>query len=369
MQRTRGPPRTKKKRWALRAAGWHVVQRQRDGTGGLRWGGLWWGGLGSQERTHHAEKIQPRLLGAARDSAAAYVPEAALPCSCPAASPPPVFRSALADAPGVPPSPGPACVQGGDARPTSGPLGASKKDPEVRRRELLGGGGGGGASLAAALVQLCAERAGELIRSQHGSDVLVEVCRGGEGGLLESCLEGAGASLAGVHDALVASVAGGADATASAAPQQDSQQGGEEEPVLSHFFGSRALRRLVLASGDGGGSGAAAGAFAAKLWAGALRGRCRQWVGTHAEKVLAALAQCGEAATKAAARKELAPLVGGSLDEWAAKLTAKQPPAAAGKRQGKGKQQQQQHKQPHKQQREPSAEEGKQQPRKQRKKA
>lgn len=240
----------------------------------------------------------------------------------------------------------------------------------MRRRELLGGGGGG-ASLAAALVQLCAERAGELIRSQHGSDVLVEVCRGGEGGLLEGCLEGAGASLADVHDALVAAVACGADATAAAAPQQDGQQGRQEEPVLSHFFGSRALRRLVLASGDGGGSGAAAGAFAAKLWAGALRGHCRQWVGTHAEKVLAALAQCGEAATKAAARKELAPLVGGSLDEWAAKLTAKQPPAAAGNRQGKGKQQPQQQKQqqPHKQQREPSAEKGKQQPRKQRKKA
>lgn len=227
------------------------------------------------------------------------------------------------------------CLQGGGARPTSGPLGASKKDPEVRRRELLGGGGG--ASLAAALAQLCAQQAGRLIRSQHGSDVLAEVCRGGEGGLLEGCLEAAPTSLADVHDALVAAVAGGADA---ATASQQGSEGGEQEPVLSHFFGSRALRRLVLASGDGGGSGAAAGAFAAKLWAGALRGRCKQWVGTHAEKVLAALAQCGEAATRAAVRKELAPLVGGSLDDWAAKLTSKQPSAAAGKQQGKSKQQQ-----------------------------
>lgn len=233
---------------------------------------------------------------------------------------------------------------GGGARPTSGPLGGSKKDPEVRRRELLSGGGDG--SLAAALVALCAEQAPVLIRSQHGSDVLVEVCRGGEGGLLLECLEGGAEALAPVHDALVAAVAGGDDGSGGGASSDEGEDGGAAaEPVLSHFFGSRALRRLLLAGGDGGAAGAAAAACAAKLWSGALAGRCGQWVDTHAAKVLAALLHCGDAAVAKAARAELAPLVQGSLDEWADRLTAKQPQAAAaGKQQPKkqqGKQQQQ----------------------------
>jgi pumilio family protein 6 len=97
--------------------------------------------------------------------------------------------------------------------------------------------------------------------------------------------------------------------------------------VLSNFFGSRALRRLVLASGDGGPSGAAAAAFTQKLWSGALQGRCAQWVDSHAAKVLAALLQCGDAAVKKEAAAELRPLVKGSssLEEWSARLTAKQP--------------------------------------------
>ncbi|PSC67012.1 pumilio-like protein 24 [Micractinium conductrix] len=109
----------------------------------------------------------------------------------------------------------------------------------------------------------------------------------------------------------------------------------EEEPTLSHFFGSRALRRLVLASGDGGAAGAAAAAFAAKLWSGALQGQCSGWVDSHAAKVLAAVAQCGDAAVRATAAKELQPLVQGSVERWAAKLTAKQPPGGAARQQPK----------------------------------
>lgn len=215
----------------------------------------------------------------------------------------------------------------GGARPTSGPLGGSKKDPQVRRRELLSGGGAG--SLAAALVALCAEQAPALIRSQHGSDVLVEVCRGGEGGLLIECLEDGAAALAPVHDALVAAAAGGSDdAGASGDEGEEGGSAAAAEPVLSHFFGSRALRRLLLASGDGGAAGTAAAAFAAKLWRGALAGQCAQWVDTHAAKVLAALLHCGDAGVAKAARAELAPLVPGGLDEWADRLTAKQPAAA-----------------------------------------
>lgn len=215
-------------------------------------------------------------------------------------------------------------VQGegsGKGRPTSGPLGISKKDPQVRRRELLGSGGS--SSLAAALVQLCTQRAPQLIRSQHGSDILVEVCRGGEGGLLEECLEGASAGIQEVHDALVAAAAGTASACGDENDEDEEAAASEQDPVLSHYFGSRALRRLVLAAGEGG---AAAAACTRKLWSGALQGRCKDWVDTHAAKVLAALMHCGDAATQAAVAKELKPLVQGSLEEWAARLIAKQQP-------------------------------------------
>lgn len=227
----------------------------------------------------------------------------------------------------------PGCIpaqEGGERRPTSGPLGASKKAPEVRRRELLGSGGG---SLAAALAELCGRRAAALLRSQHGSEVLVEACCGGQGGLLEDCLQG-GPALAAVHDALVAAVADGSAAPAtSKAGKAGGQEAGEEEPALSHFFGSRALRRLVLASTcDDAPAAAAAAEFVGKLWRGVLRGRCAPWVHTHAAKVLAALPKCGEPSVRAEAAKELAAAVPGSLDDWAAKLTGggEKGPAAQG---------------------------------------
>ena len=63
----------------------------------------------------------------------------------------------------------------------SGPrvLGLSKKEGALRRRELLGSGP---SSLAAALTALVSERAGPLLRSPHGSEVVIEVARGGDGG-------------------------------------------------------------------------------------------------------------------------------------------------------------------------------------------
>lgn len=58
--------------------------------------------------------------------------------------------------------------------------------------------------------------------------------------------------------------------------------------ILAQFYSSRALRRLLL------GASATEGAdeFITKLWEGALDGRCGPLLGTHAEKVLAALAEC-----------------------------------------------------------------------------
>ena len=223
---------------------------------------------------------------------------------------------------------------GKGSRPTSGPLGASKKDPEVRRRELLGGPDN--ASLAAALAALCAERAASLVRSQGGAEVLLEVCRGGEGGLLAEAV--GEEALAAVHDALVAAVAAGSSAAAAAAGSGSDEEGREEEvaeePALLNFFGSRMLRRLVLASADGGPSGAAASGFVEKLWRSALEGQCSRWVDTHAAKVLAALLHSGVPAVKPVAAAELRPLLpkGQSCEEWAAKFVSHGP-----KQQGRGK--------------------------------
>jgi pumilio family protein 6 len=136
-----------------------------------------------------------------------------------------------------------------------------------------------------------------------------------------------------VHDALVAAIAQyGSDGQAAAAAA-DGEGGGEEaqEPVLTHFFGSRALRRLLLASGADDASGRLAAAFAGKLWLRVLKGRCKELVGTHAAKVLAALLQCGAADVKKQAAKELQAAVPGSLDEWAAGLTQKGDGSGGGK--------------------------------------
>lgn len=48
------------------------------------------------------------------------------------------------------------------------------------------------------------------------------------------------------------------------------------------------------ARGSDAGTGSAAGdEFVAKLWQGAFDGRCKELVGTHADKVVAALLECG----------------------------------------------------------------------------
>lgn len=187
------------------------------------------------------------------------------------------------------------------------------------------------------------------------------MARGGEGGLLwEAQQQGIEA----LHAAIVGAVVASASASASGAGSDDEDAaeagGGSEKgapgPLLTDFFSSRALRRLVLAGADGS---AGARAFVGALWDGALAGQCRAWVGGHAGKVLAALLACGEGRVEAAARKELGALVSGmSLDDWAAQFLgppggkaggkrgreAQQPPAGQtpGKRQQAKPQQQQQ---------------------------
>ena len=53
-----------------------------------------------------------------------------------------------------------------------------------------------------------------------------------------------------------------------------------EEHVLLGFYSSRALRRLVLECR----SREHAAVMSQQLWSGALKGRCKQWLSTPAEK-------------------------------------------------------------------------------------
>ncbi|KAF8073043.1 APUM24 [Scenedesmus sp. PABB004] len=272
-------------------------------------------------------------------------------------------------------SDGEAAANGGAApKLVERPLGESKKAADARRRELLGGGKD---CLAAALCALCAGQAGELLRSPVGGDVVVEVSRGGAGGLLWELQQG---GVEGVHAAIVAAVA--ADCSGSGAPQQPQPQGAkkkkakaeaaaeqapeqapeQQEGLLTHYHASRALRRLLLAGGADGADGAGARAFAAALWSRALAGRCAPLVGSHAEKVLAGLLHCGAPDVEAAAAAELAPLVGGDAAAWAARFMG--PPPAGGaaapggskdKAKKKAKQQQRQRQQQEQQQEQPHA--------------
>jgi len=87
--------------------------------------------------------------------------------------------------------------------------------------------------------------------------------------------------------------------------------------LLTNYFSSRALRRLLLAGSEPGEDGAGGRAFAQQLWSKALQGQCQQLVGSHADKVLAALLHCGVDTVMQEAATELQPLVGGVAEAWA----------------------------------------------------
>lgn len=83
-------------------------------------------------------------------------------------------------------------------------VGGVKKPFEVKRRELLSGKGG----LAEALVKMCTEHAGEMVRDRALSDVLAEVVAGGSGGVLAECGVSPEA-FAKLYDAVAATAAAG----------------------------------------------------------------------------------------------------------------------------------------------------------------
>jgi len=178
---------------------------------------------------------------------------------------------------------------------SAGPLGVSKKDPFLRRKELLDSG------LGQVLVTLCAESGADLIIAQHAGDVVGEVCRGGNDGVLEAVV-GAEAIDA-VHDAIV-------EAAANSLEEKDSG-------VLGSYFGSRVVRRLVLSSTEEGPAGKIAQRFTQALWEKALKGKCKKLHTSHAAKVLAAVVHSGVAKVVEEATAELKKAGKKDVSEWA----------------------------------------------------
>jgi len=95
---------------------------------------------------------------------------------------------------------------------------------------------------------------------------------------------------------------------------------GEEEHILMNYFSSRAVRRLIVASSHHASEDGASTEFPMLLWEAALKGRCQQWLGTHAEKILAALATCNNSTISNAMEVELQPILGKSVEQWAAEF-------------------------------------------------
>lgn len=191
--------------------------------------------------------------------------------------------------------------EAGNKTPAAGPLGVSKKDPLLRRKELLDGG------LGKDLVALCAASGAELLGTQHAGDVVVEVCRGSEDGVLEEVV--GTAEIDAVHAAIIDAAAAGNDA--------------EDGGLLGSYFGSRAVRRLVLGAADDGAAGKAAARFVEQLWSKALKGRCKALRETHAAKVLAAVLHSGCTAAVKGATAELKKAGTKDPQAWANKFLQK----------------------------------------------
>jgi len=185
-------------------------------------------------------------------------------------------------------------------------FGVSRKNPEARRREIFGAPGHLGRSLVAA----CVNGAGSMLRSATASDVLFETCSGGAGGAVAVAV--GDAQMRELHDAVAeaarASVAGENLAETLAenrARDEDATLASGTVPRLplhEDYFSTRALRRMVLEiSGDAGDAGdGTAPSFAAALWEGAVSRDVAAWIGGHGAKVVAAIVESGDAATRKA---------------------------------------------------------------------
>lgn len=140
-----------------------------------------------------------------------------------------------------------------------------------------------------------------------GSDVLCEVCLGGEGDVVREC---AGAEA--LHEALLAA------AKASEEPPQG--EGAGVGMLREHFFASRALRRLAKWSPR----------FVDAFYDEILKGRVYEWAASqHAAKVVASAAMNEGSSRSRSVREELAAWLGtdGAIDDWLSRFRIGSKPA------------------------------------------
>ncbi|KAL6893744.1 hypothetical protein ACP4OV_007842 [Aristida adscensionis] len=152
----------------------------------------------------------------------------------------------------------------------------SKKDPMQRRHELLIK-----SDLAEALVRICVENVGELLRTNFGKDVLYEVAVGGKDNVLEDITD----KITLLHNAI-----------ASDAAQRKTE---DIEHAFENFYSSRVIRKLIIDCP----------AFAATLWKKALEGKCKIWADGHSSKVVAAFLESPSRKVRDITESELKPLV------------------------------------------------------------
>ncbi|PWA78654.1 pumilio 24 [Artemisia annua] len=151
------------------------------------------------------------------------------------------------------------------------------------------------------LIDACTESAKELLRSNHGREVLFEVASGGADNILSPHLD---EKLASLHEAIASVVA---------TPKSEEE---EEEHLLENFHSSRTIRKLILESPS----------FASTLWEKAFKGKCKTWARGHSAKVACAYLETTNPKVLKLAKKELQPL----LKEGVLKLPEHNQPKKSG---------------------------------------
>ncbi|XP_023734090.1 pumilio homolog 24 [Lactuca sativa] len=172
-----------------------------------------------------------------------------------------------------------------------------KKDPLLRRRELLVDSG-----LAESLIDACCENAEDLLRSNHGKEVLFEVVTGGADGILHPQLD---EKLESLYETIASIVA---------IPKSKEEEE-EKEHLLENFHSSRTIRKLIIDCPS----------FASTLWKKAFKGNCKMWAQGHSAKVICAYLESSDSKVVKMAKQELQPL----LDKGVLKLPEKNQPKKA----------------------------------------
>ncbi|MFS7892469.1 putative armadillo-like helical, CPL domain, pumilio domain-containing protein [Helianthus anomalus] len=177
-----------------------------------------------------------------------------------------------------------------DAEENVKSVAGGKKDPTLRRKELLVDSG-----LAESLIDACCESSEELLKSNHGKEVLFEVATGGADKILHPHLD---EKLDSLHESIASEVS---------APKSEGQ-----EHLLENFHSSRTIRKLILDCPS----------FASTLWENTFKGNCKTWAQGHSAKVVSAYMETSDPKVLKLAKKELKPL----LDQGLLKLPDKSQP-------------------------------------------